>query len=233
MPIEFHSVIIPRSFRLGGFKIDIRLDDTLTEKENVIGQNRYDSQELILDTSVSTLQFIEQTYCSALVDWILFVMGEHEIRGNKQLVEVFSQFLYQALTTAEPMPALEHEDNNEDLLPDPEEDETRTNHDWSYCIRIRWWGEDYSVDDYCEGDYDEIEYYECEDDWDGIDEGWDDSHNEDDYDPHEEDYRLAQEEWEEEEDSRREMQSEGACWTEYSDSSARSDDEGWFYSDDD
>ena len=106
-------------------------------------------------------------------------------------------------------------------------------HDWSYCIRVRWWGEEYSTDDYSEGDYDEIAYEEEEDDYGEHHVCFSEPCDKADYDPGEEYRSLAQEEWAEEEDSRREMESEWVCCSDYSDSWARSEDDGWFYSDDD
>lgn len=54
-----------------------------------------------------------------------------------------------------------------------------------------------------------------------------------DYEPHADARELALAEREEEEENRREPEGEMSCWTDYADACARSEDEGWFYDDDD
>ncbi len=166
MPDAFHSTLIPKSFRLGGFKIDVQMEDSLAEEEGILGQSLYHSQQIRLDPCAAPRQFIEQVYITQLVDWIFHVMGERELRENKRVSLVFANFLYQALVTAEPQAgvgadadaAIPQEDwDCVPCRPWWEEPDHHEDHDWTYNVRVRWWGDSYSEDDFTEEDYDEIE----------------------------------------------------------------------------
>ena len=97
---EFKSTIIPKSFWLGGLKINVQVDETL-KHDRMIGRADYLTQELRIDPNVAPQQFVEQSYLHELVHWIFYMMNEHELRDNERIVDLFAHFLYQALTTAE------------------------------------------------------------------------------------------------------------------------------------
>lgn len=101
---DFHSTIIPKSFHLGGLKIDVRLDPNCGKENGCLGQALYATQEIIIDPELARLQTTEQAYLHELIHWIFFMMGEHELRNNERIVDCFAHFLYQALTTSEPLP---------------------------------------------------------------------------------------------------------------------------------
>lgn len=96
----FDSSIIPQSFWLGGLKVNVKIDETL-KHDRMIGRADYTSQEIRIDPSVASLQFVEQSYLHELVHWIFFMMNEHELRDNERVVDLFAHFLYQALTTSD------------------------------------------------------------------------------------------------------------------------------------
>ena len=100
---EFESTIIPKSFWLGGLKVNVQIDESL-KHNRMIGQADYVSQEIRIDPSAAPLQFVEQSYLHELVHWIFYMMNEHELRDNERIVDLFAHFLYQALTSAEPVP---------------------------------------------------------------------------------------------------------------------------------
>jgi hypothetical protein len=102
----FKSSIVPQSFRLGGLKIDVLLDDTLVNTKKVIGEAHYVDQTIVLDTAAAPRQSVEQAFLHELTHWIFYIMNEDELRGNEKLVDVFAHFLYQALVTAEPFPQM-------------------------------------------------------------------------------------------------------------------------------
>lgn len=184
MSTTFRSSVIPSAFRLAGFKVDVHVDDTLISRENHIGYCRFKEQEIWIDPGIGSVPFAERFYLCQLITWIFFVMGEYERADNNRLLDGFSHYLYQALTT------MEFPSSDEDELPGDEP----------------FWDESEEVD-YDPG---------CND-----------------YDPHADARELAQMEWEEEEDERRIMQEEAGEWSGYADSWARSEDEGWFYDDED
>lgn len=178
---EFHSTIIPRSFQLGGLKIDVVLDNTFIDQHNCVGQAVYIEQKIIIDPSKTPQQTTEQAFVHELVHWIFYMMNEHELRNNERIVDCFAHFLYQALVTKEPLATAGRIARPRDV-------------------------------------FEEIDY--------------DPSYNNDN-NPHDDNMELAQAEWEEEEESRREMEEEMMNWSGYADSWARSDEDGWFYDDED
>jgi hypothetical protein len=102
---DLHSRIVPKSFWLGGLKVDVRLDPTFVEQHNCLGQAIYAQQVIIIDPGAAPLQTTEQAFLHELVHWIFFVMGEHDLRNDERIVDCFAHFLYQALTTAKPLPS--------------------------------------------------------------------------------------------------------------------------------
>lgn len=122
MKAAFRSDVIPRSFWLGGFRIEVRFDDTLLANGNGIGQASFLTQEIVLDSSAGSMQLVEQAFFYELVQWAFFMMAEHELRNNERVKDVFAQFLYQALKTAEPI-ADGSEDYKEDCPAIWDEDE--------------------------------------------------------------------------------------------------------------
>ncbi len=237
------SSIIPKSFWLGGLKIDVHFDESLVVEKNVIGQASYTAQEILIDPSVAPLQFVEQSYLHELVHWIFYMMSEQELCNNERLVDLFAHFLYQALSTAEgtsdvdvPLDELDAKDRREPESsccfpqhynePDYENDPYLAEED-SHLIRIPWCENpdiDSGVIEHEGGENTESSFDEfvCTAPW-----------NDHDYDPNADERELAQQEWEEEEESRHCEQTENESWAEVSDCWARSDDEGWYYDDDD
>lgn len=100
----FHSDIIPKSFCLGGLRIEVEIDDSLGENLKMVGQADYQNQKIRLDPSITPLQATEQSYIHELVHWIFFMMNENKLRNNERIVDTFAHFLYQALVTAEKYP---------------------------------------------------------------------------------------------------------------------------------
>ncbi len=111
---DFYSPNIPKSFQLGGLKIDVRFQEKLTEKGLMLGAADYVRQEIRLDPTFTKIQTTEQAYLHELTHWILFIMGESELCNNEKFVDVFAHFLYQALITAEPYPPPTEENEDED-----------------------------------------------------------------------------------------------------------------------
>lgn len=178
----FQSAIVPKSFWLGGLKINVQLDDTFVEQHNCIGQAGYHRQEIRLDPAAAPMQTTEQAYLHELVHWIFYMMNEHELRNNERLVDLFAHFLYQALITAERHPTVADASS-------PSQTEAHL--------------------------YLKEPYYEV------------------DFEPDKDEECLAQLEWDEEEERRYYERTEIEPWTDISDSWERSNDEGWYYDDDD
>jgi hypothetical protein len=119
---------------------------------------------------------VEQSFLHELVHWIFHMMSAEKLRDDEVVVDLFTQFLYQALRTSEPMPqpdltAEELEEICGSLA--PEADDEDDNYAEPFC---------------------------CADD------------DEED-DPHDDEMEEP--------------------WTDAADRYERSNDEGWFYGDDD
>ncbi len=95
----FESAIIPKSFWLGGLQIDVSYDENLYKNRKVVGEARYPSQSIILDSVVFNKQLTEQNYFHELTHWILYMMNEDDLRNNEKFVDVFATFLHQARVT--------------------------------------------------------------------------------------------------------------------------------------
>ncbi len=231
--VSFRSNFIPRSFWLGGLKIDVVLDNTFIDQHNCVGQAIYVEQKIIIDPSKTPIQTTEQAFLHELVHWVFFMMNEHELRDNERLVDTFAHFLYQALSTSEPLsssriprsPYLHNENYPLDSLIKEEFFHNCTS----------WWAnsdDDFHGDGSPE-DYDFISYSEGHNRH-KRDKKWlflEFEHPEIDEFPTEED-RIREEEMEAEEERAYHRRTEEDLWTDYSDNWARSDDDGWYYSDD-
>ena len=91
-------MIIPTTFKLGGIEVSVVKNDALISDHGFIGLCHYTEQQIVFDPSVSP-DIAEQSFIHELVHWILYVMGEEELRKNEKFVEVFAQFLYQYIQT--------------------------------------------------------------------------------------------------------------------------------------
>ena len=100
----FRSSIVPKSFMLGGLRINVNFDDNMVNNRKIIGEARYAEQAVWLDPYAAPQQIVEQSYLHELTHWIFYIMNEDELRNNEKLVDLFAHLLYQALTSAEPLP---------------------------------------------------------------------------------------------------------------------------------
>ena len=101
----FTSSIVPSSFMLGGLKINVQFDYNMISSKKCIGEARYSDQLIILDPGTTPRQTVEQAFVHELTHWIFYMMNEDELRNNEKLVDLFAHFMYQVLSTAEPLPA--------------------------------------------------------------------------------------------------------------------------------
>lgn len=97
--VPFESAIIPKSFWLGGLQIDVSYDENLYKNRKVVGEARYPSQSITLDSVVLNKQLTEQNFFHELTHWILYMMNEDDLRNNEKFVDVFATFLHQARVT--------------------------------------------------------------------------------------------------------------------------------------
>ena len=91
---------IPVKITLAGIDIEVVLDPLAVSEANFIGKADYVKQRIIIDNTRAMKQTTEQSFCHELVHWILHIMGEYALQQNEKFVEIFSQLLYQAISTS-------------------------------------------------------------------------------------------------------------------------------------
>lgn len=111
----FESDIIPKSFWLGGLQIDVSYDENLYKNRKIVGEARYPSQSITLDSVVLSKQLTEQNFFHELTHWILYVMNEDDLRNNEKFVDVFAYFLHQARVTEQCWPGSTGSIGNKDV----------------------------------------------------------------------------------------------------------------------
>ena len=183
---DFYSARIPKSFQLAGLTVDVRYQEKISEGGLMLGAADYIAQEIRIDPTFTKKPTVEQAYLHELTHWILFIMGEAELRDNEKFVDTFAHFLYQSMVTAEP-----HPDPDDNAIPLPEEE---------MDLDLADMNQNYNEPEH-ENIYDHAQEME--------------------EDALEEDHLRAS----------REAGNEDA--ESYHEGMARSDDEGWFYGDDD
>jgi hypothetical protein len=94
---------IPKRFKLFGQQIKVEFKEDLTSKNDCIGQTRYRTGHIILQTTNPHFTKVrqEQTFFHELIHWVFEVLKEDDLNNNEKLVEQMSQLVHQALTTAE------------------------------------------------------------------------------------------------------------------------------------
>ena len=210
------DAMIPTSFQLAGMPFTVEYAD-LCQGNTPSREERYNSGRLLIDASTWVIPR-EQNYYRELTAYILLTMGEEELLRNEQFLGVFSKLLHQALWCIQQEKAAISccTLHNESDLPSY----------WEYLLA---YCEELSPDnDY---ELDQMSFLgDVEDDdgdqWLDGDEGLDDSSNEDsentgdDYDNPDCDGYYAR-------------TSDLEPWTEIADCWQRSDNDGWYYGDDD
>ena len=242
-PADRQTTIIPKFFWVGGLKYGVDLEEILVENGKVIGTVQYANQRIVVDPSLAPIQTTEQSFIHELVHLMFHMCCEIELQRNERLVDVFSQFLYQALTTAEPRPISDLYPATQETTPADLEDDgpgylhaPDFNYDEPFFVPIALLvhhGEDTSES--------EAVIEESDDSWD-----WDEGHDynmptQEEIDAMKEAHRRDREcdyaeerelELMEEEESRIALREEMTGWMGYADSWAAAHEDGWFYGDD-
>lgn len=91
--------MIPSQFELGGLTIKVITDETLYKRLKHGALAEYTRQLITIDPSMQVPESIEESFYHEKVHWILFMMGEMELCNNEKFVDLFAQFLYQAIKT--------------------------------------------------------------------------------------------------------------------------------------
>jgi hypothetical protein len=106
---------IPKRFQLAGLEVTVEEDGTLVANKSVIGEARYAAQKILIDKTAASKELTTQSFLHEVTHWILYVMGEEELRNNEKFVDLFAQFWYQYEKTKEmdtEKPSGEHQTNS-------------------------------------------------------------------------------------------------------------------------
>lgn len=96
--------IIPQSFFLGAMNYRVVWGTICADNGRVLAKAEYSSQIIILDPTITPLQTLEHAYIHQLLDLILTVCGDRDLRVRDSLVTTCSHFLYQAMKSFEKRP---------------------------------------------------------------------------------------------------------------------------------
>lgn len=95
---------IPKKFSLFAREITVEYDPKLLDNEDYQGAANFRKDKIILQSNGENIKRPsirrEQVFFHELVHWIYNVMEEHELCRNEKHVEIFSQLLHQALSSA-------------------------------------------------------------------------------------------------------------------------------------
>ena len=89
-------MLIPKEIKLCGLTIEVIVCPTLHKDKGLGGFSDYPGLRIMLAGDVNE-QLQEQVLYHEIVHFILFVMGEPELRDNEKFVDVFAHLLHQAL----------------------------------------------------------------------------------------------------------------------------------------
>jgi hypothetical protein len=82
-----------------GLTITVNLQPGLYNERKIVGEAQYLRQTVALDPNIQVPTLVEHTFYHEKVHWILFAMGEDELRTNEKFVDMFAFLLHQADTT--------------------------------------------------------------------------------------------------------------------------------------
>lgn len=100
-----NKIRIPISFELGGRTITIKYKNNMVDEDDSIGYAKYRKNEIWIQENITgttrTIDHTIETFLHELIHWILYMISENELRDNEKFVQLFSEYLHQALKTAE------------------------------------------------------------------------------------------------------------------------------------
>jgi hypothetical protein len=104
--------MIPKEFNLAGLKIKVELNPNLYQERKIVGEARYPSQTISLDSTVLEKESAQQNFYHELIHWIFYILNEDELRNNEKLVDQMAYLLHQALSTSNEMYSAEELGND-------------------------------------------------------------------------------------------------------------------------
>jgi hypothetical protein len=82
-----------------GIDITVVLEPSLYKEKKILGEARYPSQTIALDSSMLKGQSLEHNFYHELVHWVFYVLNEDELRNNEKLVDTIAYLIHQSIRT--------------------------------------------------------------------------------------------------------------------------------------
>ncbi len=83
---------IPYQFELCGLTIKIEWSDKMLVNEDYVGLAKYSENKIVIQKNNSgvyrSTDNMQITYLHELIHWILYMMGENELRNNEKFVDL-------------------------------------------------------------------------------------------------------------------------------------------------
>lgn len=87
-------MLIPKKIMLAGLHVEVITAPTLHKDKGLGGYSDYPNQRIILAGDISR-QMQEVSFWHECVHFILYVMGEDQLRENEKFVDLFAHFIHQ------------------------------------------------------------------------------------------------------------------------------------------
>lgn len=95
---------VPIRFKLMGYTIEVEIKELLSENHDAVGASLFRRNKIeIQDTDMLDRPKCkaEKTFIHEVLHWVLYVMGEDELKDNERFVDIMAGLLHQVLTTME------------------------------------------------------------------------------------------------------------------------------------
>ena len=93
---------IPKTFQIGPYKVPVKFQNNMWEKEKKVGTADIGRQKITLQSPMDCLnrKCCEQAFLHELMHMMLFYAGQRELYVDEVLVDVMANLLYQVLETS-------------------------------------------------------------------------------------------------------------------------------------
>lgn len=90
-------MFLPKSITLAGLTIEVIVAPTLFKDSSIGGHSDYANLRILIAGDIAPQQQ-QVTFLHEALHFILFVMGEAELRDNEKFVDLLAHFLHQLQT---------------------------------------------------------------------------------------------------------------------------------------
>jgi hypothetical protein len=88
--------LLPKQIQIAGVVVSIILDPTLIDTQKIAGEAIYSEQKIVLDPTVPR-DLLWQHFWHEVMHWIMYIMGEDDIRHNERIIDLSAHFIKQIM----------------------------------------------------------------------------------------------------------------------------------------